>query len=326
MSINTLHIIYASDDRGVMPLGVAIHSLIKHADCNTRYDIHVLSNGISTHSRQRLQQLADNTCDQHRIIFLDVPPTLLAGHLETYAWPVAAWARVFIPNLLPDVQGTVLYLDIDTLVCQDLGALLMTPLNGMAVGAVLEHFSHQGSHFNARLSIPQDSPGYFNSGVLLMDLDRFREQGLVSRILAYAESHRQQLFCPDQDALNGALHNNLQPIHHKWNWHDGLTRLMLRRSRKTKLNRGAPLEHAVEAALRPGILHYQGANKPWRYNYRIERKRYAQGIRESGFGEYPLPGKSARLWLKAMLYAPLYWLTWQRLKRLDAYFKAKPPL
>lgn len=321
MNMNVHSVIYASDERGVMPLGIAMHSLVKQAAGNTRYDVYVLSNGITAASRARLGRLTESPRNRHRIIFVDVPPTLLAGHLETEAWPVAAWARIFIPQLLPDVEGVVLYLDIDTLVCQDLHELLTTPLNGKAVGAVLEHLSHAGSHFNARLGIPESAPGYFNSGVLLMDLDRFRDQGLVQQILEYAATHRQQLFCPDQDALNGVLCNNLQPIHHKWNWHDGLTRLMLKRSRTSRLNRGAPIEHAVEAALRPGILHYQGANKPWRYNYRIERERYTQAIRESGFGEYPLPGRTMRLWIKAWLYKPVYWLTWQKLKRLDAHFK-----
>jgi hypothetical protein len=77
----------------------------------------------------------------------------------------------------------------------------------------------------------------------------------------------------------------------------------------------------VEAALRPGILHYQGPNKPWHYNYRMERHRYEAVMRRSGFGELPLPGKTFKKALKAFFYTPVYWLTWQKVRRLDRHYR-----
>lgn len=315
-------VVYASDDRGVMPLGVAIYSLLAHAADETIYKVYILSKGISDENQRRISMLLQGKHARHVIAFVDVSNLAAMRDLPTTEkWPIAAWSRVFIPDLLPDEQGVILYCDIDTLVCRDLGALFRTPLNGKAIGVVLEHVSHAHSHFNQRLDIPMACPGYFNSGVMLMDLDVFRQQNLVEHIVQYAETHRDQLTCPDQDALNGALCHNLQPIHHKWNWHDGLTRLLLKRTLKTKLSRGASLEDSVEAALRPGILHYQGPNKPWRYNYRIERKRYEDAIRGSGFGEYPLPGKTCSKQLKSILHAPVYWLTWAKIRRFDLHFR-----
>lgn len=310
-------IVYASDNRGILPLGVSIHSLLKQASDTTRYRIQVLSNGITAPSRERLKQLVGRLGSGHELQFVDVPESLLEGRKSTAAWPVAAWARVFIPDLLPETRGVVLYLDIDTLVCDDLQALLKTPLHGKAIGAVLEHRSHAGSHFNDRLDMAPDSPGYFNSGVLLMDLDRFREQDLVNRVLAFAESHHEQLVCPDQDALNGALHDNVQPLHHRWNWHDGRTRLMLTRFNRQRIYRGASFETMVSAALSPGILHYQGKHKPWHYNYRIEGKRYLNAMKDAGFYEGSLPGFSWQKWLKRVAYQPIYWMTWLKLSSMQ---------
>lgn len=315
-------VVYASDDRGVVPLGVAVYSLLAHAAGNTRYKVCILSNGISDENQHRISTLAQGKHARHAIVFVNVSDLAAMRDLPTNEkWPIAAWSRVFIPDLLLDAQGVILYCDIDTLVCRDLEALFHTPLNGKAIGVVLEHVSHAHSHFNQRLDIPMECPGYFNSGVMLMDLCVFRQQNLVERIVQYAATHRDKLTCPDQDALNGALCNNLQPIHHKWNWHDGLTRLILKRTLKTRLSRGASLEDSVESALRPGILHYQGPNKPWRYNYRIERKRYEDAIRGSGFGEYPLPGKTFAKWFKSILHAPVYWVTRAKIRRFDLHFQ-----
>ncbi|HEX6592740.1 MAG TPA: glycosyltransferase, partial [Moraxellaceae bacterium] len=183
--------------------------------------------------------------------------------------------------------------------------------------------SHPGSHFNDRLEIPQHCPGYFNAGVMLMDLDVFRQQQLVPAIMAYAEKHRDKLTCLDQDALNGALCDNLQRIHPRWNWHDGLTRHLFLRTPLSGPCRGSPLEDAVDAALRPGILHFQGPKKPWNYSYRLERQRYEAAIRASGFATYPVPGWTLGKWLKRVFYTPVYALTWLNIRLLDSHFRRR---
>jgi lipopolysaccharide biosynthesis glycosyltransferase len=322
MKHSTHTVVYASDDRGVTPLGVAIYSLLSNASETTAYKVYVLSNGISNANIERLTGIAKGERSRHRIVFIDVSELAATCDLPVNErWPVTAWTRVFIPKLLPEDERLVLYCDIDTLVCRDLKALFETPLRGKAIGAVLEHVSRKGSHFNERLGMPLDCPGYFNSGVMILDLDVFRKQDLIGKILQYAKEYSDKLTCPDQDALNGALCDNLQPIHHKWNWHDGMTRLILKRSIKSSMNRGATLEDSVESALRPGILHYQGPNKPWRYNHRIERKRYEKAIIQSSFGEYPLPGKTIIKWIKYIAHMPIYWLTWKKIRKLDSHFR-----
>lgn len=315
-------VVFSSDNRGVEALGVALYSLLVTAALATIYRVHILSVGITPENRQRLLALAEGS--QHRIEFVDVTALMEGNALPTTGrWPVATWARIFIPDLLPGEKGVLLYCDIDLLFCRDLTELLQTPLEGKAIGVVLEHVSHAGSHFNERLEIPQHCPGYFNAGVMLMDLDVFRQQQLVPAIMAYAEKHRDHLTCLDQDALNGALCDNLRRIHPRWNWHDGLTRLLLRRTPLSGPCRGSPLEDAVDAALRPGILHFQGPKKPWHYNYRMERRRYEAAIRASGFASYPVPGWTLGKWLKRIFYTPVYALTLLNIRLLDSYFRRR---
>lgn len=319
-----LIVVYASDNRGTLQLGVAIYSLFSTAKENTAYKVYVLSLGISDVNRDRIGKLATETYARHSVVFLEVSESIASfGLPETEKWPVATWSRIFIPDFLAGESGRVLYCDIDTLVCQDTQELFRVDLKGKAAGVVLEHPSHKNSHFNERLDIPLVCPGYFNAGVMLMDIDVFREKKLVARILDFAETHRDRLTCLDQDALNGALCDEVEPMHHKWNWHDGLTRLLLKQRSSLGMLRGATLEVAVEAALSPGILHYQGSNKPWRYNYRIERGRYKEALVKSGFGESRLPGWSLPKWLKSVAYAPIYWLTWLKIKHLHSKFQAK---
>lgn len=322
-----LIVVYASDNRGIVQLGVAVYSLLSSAMENTVYKVYVLSLGISEANRDRVSKLATGGYARHSVVFLEVSESIASfGLPETDKWPVATWSRIFIPDFLADESGRVLYCDIDTLVCQDTQELFQTDLRGKAAGVVLEHPSHKNSHFNERLDIPLTCPGYFNAGVMLMDLDVFREKKLVARILDFAETHRDKLTCLDQDALNGALCDEVEPMHHKWNWHDGLTRLLLKQRSSSRMLRGATLEVAVDSALNPGILHYQGPNKPWRYNYRIERGRYKEALVKSGFGESRLPGWTFSKWIKSAAYAPIYWLTWRKIRHLHSTFQSRKKL
>lgn len=79
-----------------------------------------------------------------------------------------------------------------------------------------------------------------------------------------------------------------------------------------------------EAALSPAVLHYQGKNKPWRYNHRIERERYEQSMLRAGLIErLPLPGFTVGNCLKRFFYRPLYALTWRRIRALAARLGAR---
>lgn len=257
-----------------------------------------------------------STFPRHTVQFIDVSGFASPLAFKTTdRWPLVAWSRIFLPDLLPE-EKRVIYCDIDTLACRDLAELYAVDLHGKALGAVLEHYSHPGSHFNERLNIPPEDPGYFNSGVLLMDLDRFRELDLTGRIVRYAAEHHDALTCPDQDALNGALSDEVMPLHPRWNWHDGLTRNILRSDPDKKLWRGARPVEAVEAALCPGILHYMGPHKPWRYNYRMEGPRYALALKDSGALVGSLPGRTWKKVLKKYAYRPLYTLTRWKIRRL----------
>lgn len=280
MKKNEFAVVLASDNRGILPLSVTVFSLLNTAGPETFYKIYVLSDGIDGENRASVERLAAPF----------------------------------------DCRLDILYLDIDVLVCRDLTELFRTNMDGKAVGVVFENFSRPGSHFNERLEMPLTCTGYFNSGVLLMNVDVFRERNLVRAVLDYAVTHRDRLTCPDQDALNGALCELTVPLHPRWNWHDGLTRRILKNDPREQFWRGVTPRQAVEAALEPGILHYQGVHKPWRYNWRYEGERYERVMREAGLLRGPLPGRTLPAVLKKHLYRPVYRMTARKILRLKEGF------
>ena len=311
-------VVFASNEKGVLPLSLALWSLLKKAADNTVYDVRVLCDGVKSESQERLIEIGKNISSRHRVSFIDMEPILNERVKDEYALYLArsAWSRIFVPELMPEVKRA-LYVDIDILFCDDCSELFTLDMQGAAVGCVYENPSAEGSFFNEPFDIPVEYPGYFNSGVLLMDLDIFRRDGLSDLVMQTAAKYSDKLKAQDQDALNAALYDRCFRLHPRWNWNDGNTRRFSKCKPSARLWRAFEPKEVVEASLFPGILHFIGPHKPWKYNHRIMRKLYEAAIKESGLpGFLPIPGWNFRTWLNRWLYAPMYARTWRKIKKL----------
>ncbi|MEJ0045086.1 MAG: glycosyltransferase [Rhodospirillales bacterium] len=169
------------------------------------------------------------------------------------------YTRLWVAEFFEETVERVLYLDCDMVVVGSLDALWEAPLAGHTIGAV----SIPGSTRCAHLEIPEAS-GYFNSGVLLIDLVRWRNTGAFGRLIDYIISNSDKLIDPDQDALNATLHADRMALDYVWNvtspfyfdYHD--------------LRLPAAQVHQIQADAR--IIHFNGASKPWSYFSRHPRR------------------------------------------------------
>ncbi|MRX51924.1 glycosyltransferase family 8 protein [Paracoccus sp. S-4012] len=177
------------------------------------------------------------------------------------------YLRIFAPEVLSSDLDRVLYLDCDLVVLDDLRPLWESALGGKAVGAAPDYPrlpSVISPTRRRQLGIPLDQV-YVNSGVLLIDLVRWRKLGLTRRILDYVETMGPALEFYDQDAINAVLSDELFLLDCRWNL----------QARMYACGRQAfPLEFEAtrEARRRPAILHYTGSEKPWLFRSRIPRK------------------------------------------------------
>jgi lipopolysaccharide biosynthesis glycosyltransferase len=99
-----------------------------------------------------------------------------------------ALMRLFL-DLLPEIPGRILYLDTDTIILKDLEPLFKENLEGKDIGCVLDN-----------LRIIFWKPGYVNSGVLLMDMDLLRHDGMMGYCRERVALKKMKR--PDQDAIN----------------------------------------------------------------------------------------------------------------------------
>lgn len=314
-------IAFASNEKGIAPLSLSLWSLLRHAKERTIYDIRVLSEEISDNSKKQLHTVVESFGAGHRLSFIEMTEFYATtNQMEDLCgrWPRSAWARVFTPELMPDVEK-LLYLDIDILVCEDCGKLFEIDMTDKAIGVIYEADSSTKGDYMQSLNMPLECPGYFNSGVLMMNLDFFRKNNLTEKVLSYARENFEKFELPDQDALNAVLYDKTIKLHPRWNWNDlGTRRLIHRKADSTRTIRTATVKEAVEASLYPGIIHFCGGYKPWQYdNHHIMAYLYEEAVKESGLPGFNFKkGWTLGLWFKRLSHQIVYLFTWKKIQKM----------
>ncbi|MGZ4201446.1 MAG: glycosyltransferase family 8 protein [Thermoleophilaceae bacterium] len=257
-----LHVSCAVEGDYVAHSAAMIHSLLEHSG-GYRVRVHFLHGpGFPGRHQLLLAEMVERAGAS--ISFIEIADREVAGMPSVDQFTKAMWYRIFLPELLPDVDR-VLYLDSDTIACDSIAPLWETPLDGCWLAAVTNVFQPNHFHRPARLGLPGPRV-YFNSGVLLMNLREMRRDACTEALVRFARSHTiEEIEWPDQDTLNVVLGPRRLPLHPRWNCMNSVLNFP-----------SAPAvfgSTAVRQARRvPGIRHFEGPgdNKPWHPDCRQE--------------------------------------------------------
>lgn len=236
--------------------GVMLTSLfVNNADLKFR--IHIINTGLSGIEKKRLTgYIEENHMD---VSFYDVDfssikdfPITKKDHLS-----LAAYLRLFMPKLLPVDLNKVLYLDCDLLVVDSIKELWNTDLENNSIGVVEERgpFDIESPKV---LKYPVEY-SYFNSGVMLVNLKKWRENALYERAMKFISANKELIMLHDQDVLNALLYKERKFISIRWNLMD----FFLFARPDVQERRLLDWKLAIQ---RPAIIHFTGKRKPWLRN------------------------------------------------------------
>lgn len=254
--MDDIRLLVTLDDSYVPPLQVLLTSL-HAANPGERLTLYLMHSGLSAGPLTAVESL----CGLYGIALR--PVAVGSGLFEnapvTKQYPQEMYYRLLTPQLLPGDVRRVLYLDPDTLVINPLRPLWETDLGGCVYAAA----SHKGKT-ELVAGINQVRLGteskYFNSGVLLIDLDAARREVVPEEIFAYVERHARGLVLPDQDVLNALYgERTLELDDAVWNYDArNFNTYLLRSGGECDLD--WVLSHTA-------ILHFCGRSKPWQPGY-----------------------------------------------------------
>lgn len=248
-----MHIAFSLDDQFLPWCATAVRSLFDQND-PVALTVHLLhgTNDVHVGDLAHMVEQEGATAILHAI-----EPSAIGDLPVSGRFGSAVWYRLLLPRLLPSL-ARVLYLDSDLLVAGSLESLWNADLDGKPIGAVANVV--QPSHVpRLRAMGVEDTRRFFNSGVLLLDLDRMRAENVTARVIEAVHQHAGNLAWADQEPLNLVLRDQWHPLHPRWNaqtafWESpDLAADVL----------GA--ETASSARDDPAIVHFEGPPvcKPW---------------------------------------------------------------
>lgn len=248
-----MNIVFSSDNNLLWVLPTVLNSIYynnKHLDLK----IHLLYSGDLTDEEIQLKI--------NNFIKYDLDITIYKINTEDLGFEYnglchvsrATMNRLFIENVLKEVEGRLLYLDLDVIVNCDLNIFNEIEINPKTGISARTEFLNWCQRWNKKHAAYQYTKPYnFNAGVILFDLDILRKNNFTKKAIEIWKC------CPsynDQMILNIYCDGEYSKLPDKLNIFAG-----------EKRHPDLQLIKDVLKSQEDFIIHYTGDLKPWHDNY-----------------------------------------------------------
>ena len=258
-----INIALAINDQYIGQASALIISIHKNLKEGRFVRINILHSTVTEQHQDIIKNMVKDFNNISELNFIDMKQFTSNEILDKYLYPnyitSESFYRLFMPAIFPQYDK-MLYLDSDTIVCKDLSQLYNNDIDNFYAGVIKEPISSleyntffdneritNKSYITKKLQInPKD---YFNSGVLLLNLKKLRQDKIQEKFFEYL-LNKSPFRYPDQDVLNIVLYKKVKFLDILYN----LT---------------SP-EHNNENQKRAVIVHFTGEKKPWIFYKRKE--------------------------------------------------------
>lgn len=251
MVLENIHIAAVTNDVYAKHTAVMFNSILENNKSNNSIHFYIVGN-LSEENQLRIKNSLENYPAE--VIFFPVSETQFKGFKLYSYFKKEAYYRLLLPELLDTNLEKVIYLDSDIIVKHDIIGLWNVNIDDYFLAAVQDAGRCASKARRRVLSIPLKA-GYFNSGVLVLNLKKWREDNTADQVIQFAKQNPRKLKYIDQDAMNATLYSKWLKLHPKWNY-------LTARIRKRKIIKD------------PSIIHFAGPKKPWKSSKHPLRNEY----------------------------------------------------
>lgn len=258
-----VNITYITDSQYVPPTMVSMYSAITNKCPTSTYNFYIITENITDLDKERIFKLKELSPDTINIkIIPRFEPDLPFENMQRFLQYKVGMHKIYLSEILSDLDK-VIYMDGDTIVQKDL-----RDLYGFDIKNVYASVAKDGIYYRFPKEMKEmgfDKRGYyFNSGVMLHNLKKQRDDRLVDKLVNYIKTHKD--FYGDQDVLNVVMGDKLKLMSYRYNCistffeADNLDFLSEYFAEELPKN-------TIDIYKKSSIIHYAG-NKPWQDDYR----------------------------------------------------------
>lgn len=287
---NVTHIVYTSDDRFAEILGVSLVSLFENNKDMEEINVYILDSGITEDNKHKLISV----CKSYKRNGVFIPATdiskKMSMHITIDRGSLSQYARLFVSSDLTEDLSRVLYFDCDIVVRKSIRELWNLDLHDKTIGALMDAFS---KYYRVNIDL-EENDIMFNSGVMLIDLNKWKEQKVEERLLNFIKAKNGVIQQGDQGALNHVLSHDTYCFEPRFNsvtiFHDFSYKKMLNYRKPPKFYEEKSIKEAVE---NPTIVHFTTSF--------LSKRAWMKGCEHKYVGEWlkykeMSPWKDTELW------------------------------
>ncbi|MGA8756240.1 MAG: glycosyltransferase family 8 protein [Stellaceae bacterium] len=281
-STTHVHVLLCTDRQYLQHVAVGLTSLLVN-NPHLWFDIVIARRPTEHLDEHKLRRsLARFPNHSLQVRMFTAPPGRMLPLNPLAHYTVDTWTRLWVEEFFPADVHRVLYLDGDIVVLSDISPLWNVDLCGALLGAVDIPGSLRGiTHLGMRAE-----DGYFNAGVLLIDLQQWRETRAMDTVLGYVDAFPERVAVDvDQEALNACFHSRRKRLDSVWNvvwsfFHE-----------PSELPLGREEIEAIRRQAR--IIHFNSTPKPWSYFCHHPRKaEYAKYLQMTEWRDFVPPDRT----------------------------------
>jgi lipopolysaccharide biosynthesis glycosyltransferase len=252
-------VVFATNDNYAPYAGVAIQSILCHADPAKEYRIYILHTGISPAHIAALEDLSTENAAVRCLNITDIMHTVQTPLPVVYTLSVEAYYRLLIPEL-PELREYpfVIYLDCDVVVCGDIADILPHDMGDKLLAGVVDHpMKREQDRKRLAEDYQLDAAQYINSGVLVFNVPQWRQENTARQCFDFLAGIPSGKFVyMDQDIINAVCRGRIFYLDDAWNfiWY-------IRYGDEETIAVCKPASDRVGDNFR--IIHYTTSWKPW---------------------------------------------------------------
>jgi lipopolysaccharide biosynthesis glycosyltransferase len=291
----TIDLVTSSDKNYGQHTGIMLTSLLATQNPENEIRISILDGGILPSDREKINRIFlkyGKALPQYISIHDKyIGNVKIDGHVS-----IATYYRVLLPKIFPNLEK-ILYLDSDVVVTAPLDVLWSTDINNYYAAAIQDSGAPDEKHYTD-LGLPGVAH-YFNAGVLLINLKKWRQDGIEDKLIEIIHTRHSLLKFWDQDAINSLLWRKVKIIDPKFN-----VMVHFLKKHHQSIYSNNEIKNAIK---HPVIVHYNSQDKPWNtYCQNKLKNNYRSYLKKSEWKEESLKHSSFTVVIKSFLLNHLH--------------------
>ncbi len=282
-----INVVYSTDENYARHCGVSIYSLFDNNKNVDEIDVYIISNDLSKETKENFFMISKEF--NRKIFFVEID-NIYEEFTKNNDFPKSAYARLFTENI-SDKIDKILYLDCDTVIVNDISGLWNTDIDEYYFAGVQDPIQR----FNVELVGLSKEYRYINSGVLLINLKKWREDNLKNKFVECMERFNGKVPHHDQGVLNIVCKDRIKYLSPKYNLMPELICMNSKQLKRIyKMKNFYTDEEILEANKNKVIIHYitKWYNRPWYGSCTHPYKNfYIEYLSKTNFNKDLLSGK-----------------------------------